>query len=170
MKTSINSTVFLCISILHFALLIQQDHHGVIFSLREAHAATIQKPASPIGGLASGLVGWWTMDGKDLVANVADLSGQGNNGFMSGFTSTSSAVIQGKAAQALNFTGSTYVDAGNPSSLAVTTGTMSAWIYVSSAPATDGSTIFTIASKEDVMPTGTATACIFRASTASTIT
>ena len=58
------------------------------------------------GNLANGLVGgWWTFDGKNMINNVADSSGNGNNGDMIGFTSTSSAVVPGKLGQALKFNG-----------------------------------------------------------------
>ncbi len=46
-------------------------------------AATISKSLSrPINEI--GLVGWWTMDGPDTLTNVADKSGQGNNGSLMG--------------------------------------------------------------------------------------
>ena len=60
--------------------------------------------------LNSGLVGWWTFDGKNMAKNVADSSGNGNNGDMMNFTSTSSAEVPGKIGQALKFNGtSSYV-------------------------------------------------------------
>lgn len=51
--------------------------------------------------LTNGLVGFWTMDGKDISgATVADKSGQGNNGTISGATPTI-----GKVGQGLKFDG-----------------------------------------------------------------
>ena len=65
-------------------------------------AATISKSLSrPVNEI--GLVGWWTMDGPDTLTNIADRSGQGNNGNLSGFTSTTTA--PGRVGQALNFDG-----------------------------------------------------------------
>ena len=53
--------------------------------------------------LESGLVGHWTFDGPDMLQNVADRSGQGNTGYLTNFTSTTTA--PGKIGQALNFDG-----------------------------------------------------------------
>ncbi|MFC1775312.1 LamG domain-containing protein [Patescibacteria group bacterium] len=62
-------------------------------------------------GLQDGLVGHWTFDGPDMVSNVADVSGQGNTGYLNGQTATTS--VRGKLGQALEFDGSNdYVDAG----------------------------------------------------------
>jgi len=64
-----------------------------------AQAATIiPKPDNSIG-----LVGHWTFDGRDMTTNVADVSGNGNHGTLSGFTSTTTAI--GKLGQALRFSG-----------------------------------------------------------------
>lgn len=54
--------------------------------------------------LASGLVGHWTFDGKDMTSNVADASGNGNDGALTGQAATTTAV--GKLGQALEFDGS----------------------------------------------------------------
>jgi hypothetical protein len=48
-----------------------------------------------------GLIGHWTFDGKDMIDNVADVSGQGNNGSLVGQTSTTTAI--GVMGQALSF-------------------------------------------------------------------
>jgi hypothetical protein len=81
--------------------------------------ATAKVSATPQTGLAAptqasgasnGLVGWWTFDGSKLLHNATDSSGQGNTGFLQGFTATSSAVAFGKLGQALSFNGtSAYV-------------------------------------------------------------
>jgi hypothetical protein len=93
-------------------------------------AATPPKQSST--GLNSGLVGYWTFDGKDLINNVADRSGTGNNGYMTGFTSTSSAVVAGKFGQALYFSGASnsYINVGQNSSLSLGTAdfTISFWL------------------------------------------
>ena len=61
--------------------------------------------------LATGLVGHWTFDGKDMYQNVVDSSGNGNTGYLSGFTSTTT--VPGKIGQALTFDGvNDYVNAG----------------------------------------------------------
>ncbi|MHB1162931.1 MAG: LamG domain-containing protein [Minisyncoccota bacterium] len=54
--------------------------------------------------LANGLVGWWTFDGNNMLQNVADTSGQGNNGNLIGYTSTTT--TPGPVGQALSFNGS----------------------------------------------------------------
>lgn len=53
--------------------------------------------------LSSGLVGHWTFDGSDLLQNITDSSGVGGNGFLSGFTSTTT--VRGKLGQALSYDG-----------------------------------------------------------------
>ena len=60
--------------------------------------------------LKTGLVGHWTFDGKDMIKNVADSSGQGNNGFIKLFTSTTT--VPGPIGQALSFPSLGYVDVG----------------------------------------------------------
>ncbi|MFC1721128.1 LamG domain-containing protein, partial [Patescibacteria group bacterium] len=67
-------------------------------------------------GLQDGLVGHWTFDGPDMVSNVADVSGQGNTGYLNGQTATTS--VRGKLGQALEFDGDDdYVLIGDKSSL-----------------------------------------------------
>ncbi|MFA6554525.1 MAG: LamG domain-containing protein [Candidatus Paceibacterota bacterium] len=80
---------------------------------------SVSPPTSGVSGsFSSGLVGWWTFDGNKMLRNVTDSSGQGNNGSMSGFTSTSSAVILGRIGQGLKFDGSNdYINAGSASTL-----------------------------------------------------
>ena len=63
-------------------------------------------------GINSGLVGYWTFDGKQThwdTGKVDDVSGNGNTGQMVGM-STSTAAVVGKIGQALNFNGSDYID------------------------------------------------------------
>lgn len=58
-----------------------------------------------------GLVGWWTFDGNKMLQNVADSSGGGHTGYLTNFTSTTTA--PGKLGQALSFDSvSNYVDLG----------------------------------------------------------
>ena len=68
----------------------------------KAFASTINKPIYVLG-LETGLVGWWTMDGPDIITNIGDRSGQGNNGSLIGQTSTTTA--PGRIGQALSFDG-----------------------------------------------------------------
>jgi hypothetical protein len=73
-------------------------------------------PNSGKASLNSGLVGHWTFDGKNMISNVADSSGGGNNGRLVGFTSTTTAV--GKIGQALFFDGDDdYINVSNSASL-----------------------------------------------------
>ena len=66
-------------------------------------AATISKTLTrPVNEI--GLVGWWTFDGPDMLTNVADKSGQGNNGSLShGGSGTTTAPC--RVGQALSFDG-----------------------------------------------------------------
>ena len=50
---------------------------------------------------ATGLVGHWTFDNKDMISTVADVSGWGNNGKLMNFTSTTT--VAGVLGQALDF-------------------------------------------------------------------
>jgi hypothetical protein len=82
--------------------------------------------------LATGLVGYWTFDGKDMAGNSTageyafDVSGNGNRGKLTNGPKR----VFGKIGQALQLDGvDDYVDAGDSSALQVTTQlTMSAWI------------------------------------------
>jgi hypothetical protein len=65
-----------------------------------ASAGMIMQAPSSLG-LSSGLVGYWTMDDKNISGTtVTDKSGNGNNGTISGATKTA-----GKLGQALKFDG-----------------------------------------------------------------
>ncbi len=80
--------------------------------------------------LNQGLVARWTMDGADVTDKVYDRVG-GFNGYFYG-TATSSAKVQGRVGQALNFNGVSpynYVDMGDVPSLRLTGSmTVAAWI------------------------------------------
>ncbi len=79
--------------------------------------------------LQTGLVGHWTFDGKDLQQNATDSSGQGNTGYLTSFTSTTT--IPGRLGQALSFDGvDDYVSAGTMGTLSsnFNTATISAWV------------------------------------------
>jgi hypothetical protein len=66
--------------------------------------------------MSSGLVGYWTFDGKDMISNVKDKSGSNNNGYLRGYTATTT--VLGKVGQALKFGGvNNYVSIPQASSL-----------------------------------------------------
>jgi len=96
--------------------------------LYELGATTHQNVTLKSGlSLDSGLVGHWTFDGPDMVSNVADRSGNGNNGALQGQTSTTT--VRGVLGQALDFDGvDVYVDVPSISSINGTTAlTVTAW-------------------------------------------
>ena len=71
--------------------------------LYRAGSARVNK--TPVGppNLSSGLVGHWTFDGKNMYQNVADSSGQGNNLYIFGQTSTTTG--PGRMGQAMSLDG-----------------------------------------------------------------
>lgn len=75
-----------------------------MFTPGEARAATtISKSLSrPINEI--GLVGWWTMDGPDMLTNVADKSGQGDTGTLL-HSGSGTTTAPGRVGQALSFDG-----------------------------------------------------------------
>ncbi len=82
------------------------------------------------------LVGWWTFDGKNISNNVIDSSNQGNNGYLSNITSTSSSVVVGKTGQGLRFDGiDDYIVTKNTVNIPKTT--ISAWIKINSIPSSN---------------------------------
>ena len=94
----------------------------------------INKSDATRPSLLSGLVGWWTMDGKDVTSTaVIDKSGNGNNGTR---TAAGTSVITGKIGQAMKFDGAS----GKITLPSFTTGptlTMSCWFkttYTSQQP------------------------------------
>jgi hypothetical protein len=115
----INKKFFLFLGLL-FAVV------GIIAVPRTSHAFTITKVGNTLG-----LVGWWTFDGKDMLSNVMDVSGSGNNGTLSGFTSTTTAA--GKLGQGLRFDGTNdSVDITFPTATAYT---ISMWVKLDSISA-----------------------------------
>ncbi len=82
---------------------------------------------------SSDLVGFWTFNGKDiqgLNATATDISGQGNNGTITGGVFG----VAGIVGQALSFDGvSDYVDLGNSQSLYPSELTAELWIYTEGA-------------------------------------
>jgi len=100
-----------------------------------AHASVVLGDANTTS-LSSGLVGYWTFDGKSTHWNTNttdDVSGNGNTGFIqSTVLGTTSAPTAGKIGQAFKFPGTATtfgISAANSSSLAITGNiTMSAWV------------------------------------------
>jgi len=93
---------------------------------RSADAAIISRPPT---NNYSGLVGYWTFDGKDMPGGtIWDRSGQGNHGSMVGMA-TSSSRMAGKIGQALKYDGiDDFVEISDTSGLGVEYLTFSAWI------------------------------------------
>lgn len=81
---------------------------------------------TPKFSLKSGVVGWWTFDGKDMAnGQVNDISGNSKNGNLIN-VSTSTLYTSGKIGQGLNFDGiDDYISVGNVSS---SVSTVSFWI------------------------------------------
>lgn len=73
----------------------------IFFTVSGRGATTINVTLKTNPDLERGLVGHWTFDGEDLIENAADRSGQGNTGYLEGFTSTTTA--PGRIGQALEF-------------------------------------------------------------------
>lgn len=78
---------------------------------------SLTAPSHAFADLNSGLVGYWTINGIDTVWTSAtagttnDLSGNGNTGTLTNM-SRSTSPVAGKIGQALNFSGSNYIDVG----------------------------------------------------------
>ncbi len=115
---------------------ISSDEIMQLYKQGKSKVGVSQKIVSGVGinSLSSGLVGYWTFDGKDTnwrINTTNDLSSTGNTVTLSGF-STSTDVVRGKVGQALHFGGSATTPAAlfsSPISVG-TTHTLSAWIKV----------------------------------------
>ncbi len=97
-------------------------------------AFTITTPPNSLT-LSSGLVGWWTFDGKNTnwaTGITNDVSGNGNNGQLIGM-STSTSPVPGKIGQALSFNNNNYVKAPNSSSLNITGNSITVSFWAKSA-------------------------------------
>jgi len=104
----------------------------LFFAASPALASTIN--SSLINSLTSGLVGYWTMDAKDITwknNKMIDKSGNNNIGQLIGMSTTTSAVA-GKIGQGMKFDGtSSYIDLGSLGSFGSSRGnniTISAWV------------------------------------------
>ncbi len=93
--------------------------------------------------LANGLIGWWTFDGKDMKPAVMDRSGNGRNGILVNYTSTTT--VSGLLGQAVSFdTGSQnviQVPSFVPSSYGSLPFTISLWFKATS---TTGMTLLNV--------------------------
>jgi hypothetical protein len=85
--------------------------------------------------VAKGLVDWWTFDGPNMINNVTDSSGNGNNAYLVGYTSTTT--VPGVMGQALPFNGtSNYASTTNNANVTASTPfSLSAWIDMASTSA-----------------------------------
>gem|GEM_PF-2785273 len=107
-----------------------------LYKLGQAKVATTPTAKAP-----KGLVGHWTFDGKYMLSNVQDASGNNNHGTMPSTVSTTTA--PGRLGQALGFDGADdYVSIPNSATLQPSAITVSAWFK-----ARTYATSMTIASK-----------------------
>lgn len=90
------------------------------------YSVPVLKPSA--SNLSTGLVGYWTFDGKNLINNVTDSSGNGNNGILVSFPATSTVIVPGKVGQALTFNNN-YVSVNDSASLRPSSLTISFWLY-----------------------------------------
>src|SRR3989344_3180947 len=90
--------------------------------------------------LKNGLVGHWTFDGPDLKQNAADVSGQGNTGYLTSFDATTT--TRGKLGQALSFDGVNDT-VNKPGGISLSGAySVSLWVYPPDASATLRNIIF----------------------------
>ncbi|MBU6232213.1 hypothetical protein KGP36_06220, partial [Patescibacteria group bacterium] len=115
-----------------------------INQLYQSGQVSVGKQTTKGTPLNDGLLGWWTFDGKHMTKNVADSSGNGYDGHLVNFTSTTTE--PGVIGQALGFNvGSTTAPGGGagfvqlPSTLPSLSGplTVSGWMYVTAFPNTN---------------------------------
>ena len=105
------------------------------FSIPLVHASVVSKPSAYNTNLKSGLVGWWTMDGADVVNGVVlDKSGSNNNGNLINIATTTF-YKAGKIGQGFNFNGAASSGTRVKTTsdfINTNTVTVSAWIYAKS--------------------------------------
>lgn len=108
---------------------------SILFSFpHETKAVTTLNKTLSLPGNFTGLVGYWTMDGKDTVwtsgtaATTLDKSGNGNTGTLANMAQATS-ISAGKFGQALLFDGSDdYVDISDVSASLAASSSISVWI------------------------------------------
>ena len=75
--------------------------------IKELYNATAgSKVSTTQKGIDKGLIGHWTFDGRDMISNVADASGQGNDAYFTHLAATTTVI--GKIGQALYFNGGSW--------------------------------------------------------------
>lgn len=97
--------------------------------------------------LTSGLVGWWTFDGPDTLTNIADKSGQGNNGSLS-HAGSGTTTAPGPIGQALSFDGTNDFASTTNTNFPDTSSsdyTVAVWVKPSSIPGGSNPRIFVYA-------------------------
>ncbi len=99
---------------------------GEIKGLYNSNRTKVSSSGSPTG-LQSSLTGHWTFDGKDMVPNVRDLSGQGKHANITGQTSTTS--VPGKIGQALSVDADDDVKVSSVVMTQLDNVTLSIWAY-----------------------------------------
>jgi hypothetical protein len=113
--------------------------------------AAVTNNNTPKVGINSGLVGYWTFDGKNMTnATATDSSGNSFSGTLVGTTATSSVSV-GKVGQAINFSKNGDYIAIASSGLLNTvpnTGTVSTWFYMNSTPGNNA--VYTLVRKQGV--------------------
>lgn len=109
---------------------------------------------SPQYGINDGLVGYWTLDGRQTpwssatAGTALDISGSGNNGTLTSMAKAT-AYVRGKVGQALKFDGSNdYVDI--PDTITLTSPqTFVFWANLASFGGSFGNTIFSVIATND---------------------
>ena len=122
-----------------------------VYALYKSGATQINNSNKSPGTLSQNLTGYWTFDGKDMIQNVADVSGNGRNGTLVNYTSTTTA--PGKVGQALTFNGvtgaGTYVNTTTVTNfMSSATGTISLWLR----PTGSAPNVSNVAAMWDAMP------------------
>ena len=102
---------------------------GTIDDVRIYNRGLSPSEVSALYNWAPGPVGYWPLNENTGTTTVNDVSGNGNTGTMSGFSSSS--WVQGKLGSALDFDGTDdYVNVGNSNTLDLTKQfTISGWFY-----------------------------------------
>ena len=118
---------------------VKQLYNSGMAVINQTNINVLGSTSTPSFSPNSGLVGWWTFDGKNInwtTGKASDSSFNGNDGQLISM-STSTSPVQGKVGQALKFNGSTsYVNVGDiaPLDVAYSNFTASAWVYLSNTP------------------------------------
>ena len=114
----------------------------------------VPSPAVSSGAMTNGLVGWWKLDDAssgNAVTTAADSSGGAHNGTTQGSVKpTWTASGQVKNALILAAASSQYVSVPAAAALALSTWTVSGWIYMTALPAHGGGTAdgYTLVAKQ----------------------